>query len=107
MFAGDDADVFLERLNQMYVQYSLESIAPFDCLVPTLDRLAAMKLPLGIATNDSESAARAHMERLELLEPFCYIAGYDSGYGEKPGPGMVTGYADHLGLSAEENCNGR
>ncbi len=93
---------FLEHLNRLYVQFSLESIAPFDCLIPTLNTLAEMGLPLGVATNDSESAARAHLEHLGLIGPFCYIAGYDSGYGEKPAPGMVTGFVNHLELQPHE-----
>ena len=56
-------------------------------LVPLLDRLIAAGMTLGIATNDSEVPARAHLERAGILDRFAFVAGYDSGHGAKPDPG--------------------
>ena len=57
-------------------------------LAPFLDALSARGLRVGVATNDSEFAARAHLERAGIHDRFDFIAGADSGHGPKPGPGM-------------------
>ena len=68
-------------------------------LAPLLGRLAAMGLRIGIATNDTESAARAQLDRLGLAQRFDYIAGYDSGHGAKPEPGMCLAFAARFALA--------
>jgi phosphoglycolate phosphatase len=73
-------------------------MVPATPLVPLLDGFRAAGLRLGVATNDAESAARTHLEGAEILEKFDYIAGYDSGYGAKPEPGMCTGFAQAMDL---------
>lgn len=57
---------------------------------------------LGIATHDSEAAARAHMAGFDALEHFDFICGYDSGHGLKPGPGMLLAFARATGLAPAE-----
>ena len=57
---------------------------------------------LGIATHDSEAAARAHMAETDALDHFAFIAGYDSGHGHKPGPGMLLAFAKATGLDPAE-----
>ena len=59
-------------------------------------------LVIGVATNDGEAAARAQLERSGLGATFPFVAGYDSGHGGKPGPGMVRAFADWAGLDAAE-----
>lgn len=54
---------------------------------------------LGVATHDSEQAARVQL-RLARIEPvFDFIAGYDSGHGLKPGPGMLLAFARAAGIA--------
>ncbi len=67
-----------------------------------LDGLRAGGYRLGIATHDSEEAARAHMAALDALDRFDFIAGYDSGHGHKPGPGMLLAFAAAVGLEPGE-----
>lgn len=67
-------------------------------LVPLFTALRARGLRLGIATNDSEAPARAHLEAHGLTGLLDFIAGYDSGYGPKPGPGMCQAFAASQGL---------
>jgi phosphoglycolate phosphatase len=62
-------------------------------LVPLLTGLRARGLRLGVATNDSEAPARAHLAAHGLTGLFDYVAGYDSGHGPKPGPGMCLAFA--------------
>ncbi len=57
---------------------------------------------LGIATHDSEVAARAHVASVGALDHFAFIAGYDSGHGLKPGAGMLLAFAQATGLTPPE-----
>ncbi len=66
-------------------------------LVPLLARLRAEGYALGVATNDGEAPARAHLERAGIVEAFDFIAGYDSGHGGKPGPGMLRAFCAATG----------
>jgi phosphoglycolate phosphatase len=67
-------------------------------LGPLLDRFRASGLKLGVATNDGEAPARAHLSLAGVVDRFDFIAGYDSGHGAKPGPGMCLGFAAALRL---------
>jgi phosphoglycolate phosphatase len=68
-------------------------------LSPLLSSLKARGLRLGVATNDSEIPARQHLATHGITEYFDFVAGYDSGYGAKPGPGMCLAFARQLGLA--------
>jgi phosphoglycolate phosphatase len=57
---------------------------------------------LGIASSDGESGIRRTVEVLRLERHIDFIAGYDSGHGPKPEPGMVLAFARHLGISPSE-----
>jgi phosphoglycolate phosphatase len=62
-------------------------------LRPLLSGLRAKGLRLGVATNDSEAPARQHLANHGITDCFDFIAGYDSGHGAKPGPGMCLAFA--------------
>lgn len=67
-------------------------------LAALLDRFRAAGLTLGVATNDSEAPARAHLERAGVLDRFAFVAGYDSGHGAKPTPGMLLAFCRATGI---------
>jgi phosphoglycolate phosphatase len=67
-------------------------------LLPYLTALRAQGLALGVATNDAEAPARAHLESAGVTGCFDFIAGYDSGHGAKPGPGQMLAFAEAVGL---------
>lgn len=71
-------------------------------LIALFERLADAGLVVGIATNDGEVPARAHLTRAGIADSFAFVAGYDSGYGAKPGPGMCLGFCAATGLRPEE-----
>lgn len=71
-------------------------------LIPLVERLIDAGLVLGVATNDAEVPARAHLTRAGIIESFAYIAGYDSGFGAKPEPGMCLGFCRATGLDPAE-----
>jgi phosphoglycolate phosphatase len=75
--------------------------APMAEAVPLRPLLATLRdrgLRLGVATNDSEAPARAHLAAHGITDCFDFIAGYDSGHGAKPGPGMCLAFAAVCGL---------
>ncbi|WP_218823822.1 HAD family hydrolase [Inquilinus limosus] len=61
-------------------------------------RLRGRGLTLGVASSDGEVAIRATLAMFGLLDLVDFIAGYDSGHGHKPNPGMVYGFCDATGL---------
>jgi phosphoglycolate phosphatase len=67
-------------------------------LRPLLQALRGRGLRLGVATNDSEAPARQHLAAHGITDCFDFIAGYDSGHGAKPGPGMCLAFAAACGL---------
>ncbi len=90
-----DADTLLALLDETGARAEGVEVVP---LAAFLDALAARGLRTGIATNDSENSARAQLARADIAHRFDFIAGYDSGHGGKPGPGMCLAFAAHVGL---------
>ena len=81
---------------------ALAEISPMAEAVPLLDVLQALKargLRLGLATNDSETPARAHLAAHGVAHLFDFVAGCDSGHGAKPAPGMLLAFASQCGLA--------
>ena len=68
-------------------------------LARLLTELRARGLTLGVATNDAEAPARAHLGQAEVTGYFDFIAGFDSGYGCKPAPGQLLAFAAQSGLA--------
>lgn len=65
-------------------------------LAPLLTRLRDAGLKLGVATNDFEAVAYENLGALS--SHFDFIAGFDSGFGGKPDPGMLLAFAERMGL---------
>ncbi|KAA9005703.1 HAD family hydrolase [Histidinibacterium aquaticum] len=63
-------------------------------LVPFLTNLRDRGLRLGVATNDSEGPARAHLAASKVEDLFDLVVGADSGHGHKPGPGQLLAFCD-------------
>ena len=53
---------------------------------------------LGIATNDFETGATQQLAKSGISELFDYVVGFDSGYGSKPGAGMILGFCEQMSL---------
>lgn len=71
-------------------------------LVPLLNGFRQRGLKLGLATNDAERPARAHLEQAGITEMFDLILGFDSGHGGKPAPGQLLAFAALTGLDCSE-----
>jgi phosphoglycolate phosphatase len=81
---------------------SLKALTPIGEPARSLGALRAMGLRLGVGTNDSEASARRQLAALGLDETIEFVAGYDSGHGGKPDPGMFLAFARHLGVAPSE-----
>jgi phosphoglycolate phosphatase len=71
-------------------------------LVGFITSLKSAGLKVGVATNDAESPARAHLRVAGIEALFDFIAGFDSGFGGKPAPGQLLGFCDATGLAPSE-----
>ncbi|TLP65596.1 HAD family hydrolase [Parasedimentitalea maritima] len=77
-------------------------------LVPTCDlnkvmrMLKAQGLKLGVTTNDYEQGAINQLAEAEVTPLFDFVCGSDSGYGRKPGPGMIHGFCELNGLTPDQ-----
>ncbi len=94
-----DRDALISHVNQMAIEAPQVEPVP---LVPLLSGMRARGLKLGVATNDAEEPARAHLGSAGITELFDFIAGFDSGFGAKPEPGMLLGFCAHVGLEPDE-----
>ena len=76
------------------------SMAPVVGLEASLTELGRDR-PLGVVTNDTEAPARAHLASAGIDGFFDFVAGFDSGYGQKPGPGPLLAFAEQVGHAPE------
>lgn len=94
--AGWDRAVLIAEMNQRAAHVPLVPAVP---LRPLLEGLRGRGLALGVATNDGEAPARAHLEKAGVSDLFAYVAGYDSGYGAKPAAGQLLAFAQAVGVA--------
>jgi phosphoglycolate phosphatase len=57
---------------------------------------------LGVASSDNERSIRETAKRFGFDGYLHYVAGYDSGFGTKPQPGMVHGFCAATGLEPHQ-----
>jgi len=99
-FFGDETvETLTDRLNAAAALVPMVEATP---LIPLLLELEARGLKLGVATNDGEAPARAHLEASGISGMFDFIVGSDSGFGGKPEAGMMRAFADHIGMAGEK-----
>ena len=91
-----------DLLDRIFEEEAEAQAAPVTELAPLFTRLKARGLKLGVATNDSQRGIEATLGPLAVLELLDFAAGYDSGHGFKPDPGMVHGFCVRAGLDPAE-----
>ena len=97
-FPGMSQAELLEMLNEeAEIAPQVEAVP----LAPYLDGLRKMGLRLGVATNDAETPALAHLEAAGIRAVFDFVAGCDSGHGAKPGPGQLFAFAKSVGADPD------
>lgn len=89
------------KLDDLFAN-AAEFSVPVTDLSVFFGRLHKRGFKLGIASSDNERSIRQTAQRFGISEYVDYVAGYDSGFGSKPEPGMVLGFCAATGLSPEE-----
>jgi phosphoglycolate phosphatase len=89
------------HLDRFFLEGASSSVPVAD-LQPIFLRLKARGLKLGIASSDNEASIRLMAEKQHILPLLDYVAGYDSGHGVKPNPGMIEGFARECDMPAAE-----
>jgi phosphoglycolate phosphatase len=92
----DDFPALRAEIDALAAAACLTSLTPVGEPALVLGALGAMGLKLGLATNDAEASARRHLDQLGLSGFMDFVAGYDSGHGAKPGPGMIAAFAREI-----------
>lgn len=90
---GTDVAALERRLAQRAAEAPPAEAVPLRAL---LERLRAHGYALGVATNDFEAVALRHLDG--IVELFDFMAGFDSGHGAKPEPGMLLAFARQCNL---------
>lgn len=95
LLPGDSSTSLIARMNALSAQAEMVPAAP---LAEVLGALKDRGLRLGLATNDGEAPAHAHIARAGVGPLFDYVAGFDSGHGGKPDPGMLLAFAKRFSM---------
>lgn len=103
-FITAGATVPRERLiadfDAMFVRAS-EQAVPIVDTPAVLSELKSRGLSIGIASSDNEASIRATARTLGIEGLVDFVAGYDSGHGVKPDPGMFASFCEAIGVPAE------
>ncbi len=94
---GGDRDLLLSDLDALARSTPQAEVAGLQATLAHL----AKDYALGVATNDSEGSTMTHLRDAGVVGHFSFIAGSDSGYGSKPAPGQLLGFAEATGLPPE------
>jgi phosphoglycolate phosphatase len=98
--SGEVAEL-VPHVDQIFQRQGARDCTAVTNLGVVLGRLKQQGLCLGVASSDSLSGIKMTLAPFGVLELFDFIAGYDSGHGVKPGPGMVYGFCAATGLSPD------
>jgi phosphoglycolate phosphatase len=77
---------------------AVEFAVPVTDLCAFFQRMKARGYRLGVASSDNQTSIRQTARRFGFADCLDYVAGYDSGFGVKPEPGMVLGFCEATGL---------
>ena len=90
-----------DALDRLFVA-GADRAVPVTDLASLFTRLRERGLFLGIASSDSEAAISRLVERFGLGDLVDFIAGYDSGCGTKPEPGMLLAFCKAVAIHPSE-----
>ncbi len=96
---GSSPVALVARMNALSAGAAQTPAVP---LLPLMSGLRARGLRIGLATNDAEAPARAHLEQAGIAHLFDFVAGWDSGHGAKPATGQLAAFARTFGFSPAE-----
>jgi phosphoglycolate phosphatase len=92
-------DELIPAIDEIF-RSGVATVVPVTDLAGFFRRLKARNMMLAIASSDSAAAIRLTAERFAFTDDLDFVAGWDSGYGAKPSPGMLDAFARYTGLAA-------
>jgi phosphoglycolate phosphatase len=92
-----DIDDLTRQLDALFSR-AAEFAVPVTDLGAFFRRMKARGYRLGVASSDNQTSIRETARRFGFADCLDYVAGYDSGFGVKPEPGMVLGFCAATGL---------
>jgi phosphoglycolate phosphatase len=93
---------FFSEVDRLLCDATLAHLVPLGDPKAIMSELIERGYRLGLATNDAEATARAHARKLGFEGMLTFIAGYDSGFGAKPGPGPALAFATAVNVPISE-----
>lgn len=105
---GEVAEALVPHVPEMEYaaleRFLAESAAEADLveavpLAAFLDELSGLGKTLGVMTNDAEISAHSQLTRAGVLDRFAFVAGFDSGHGEKPDPDPLLAFCTAVGIA--------
>ncbi len=97
-----DQDEYATELDERFGRYCSETVAELPGAIGSLKSMHNSGYLLGVATNDAAANAVIQMERLNIRSLFSEILGANSGYGAKPGAGMIEAFLETSQLRPDE-----
>ncbi|MDH3386792.1 MAG: HAD family hydrolase [Gammaproteobacteria bacterium] len=94
-------DALSQRLNEIFHDHGARHATAVEGLASTLGQLKGAGYRLGVATADSHQGIVKTLESFDVLRQFDFLAGYDSGHGVKPEPGMVLAFCEQTALGVD------
>ncbi len=91
-----------ESVARMFAEGGARSSVLIDGVLDVSRLLKSRGYRMGIATNDTMAGLEASLARHGILNAYEFTCGCDSGFGGKPGPGMVLGFAKATGLAPHD-----
>ncbi|SEW25286.1 phosphoglycolate phosphatase [Cognatiyoonia koreensis] len=82
----------IDRMRRRAAEVAQVTVGDLPRIFADLDAFS-----LGIATNDNEATARAHVAQAGIADAFDLVLGYDSGFGGKPAPGQLLRFCEVTG----------
>ncbi len=92
------SDWLCRHLDASWTANALGAVRSVTDLSALFGTLRASGIYIGVATNDVEEAALETTRQFDVQHHVAFHAGYDSGHGAKPEPGMILAFCQHVGL---------
>jgi phosphoglycolate phosphatase len=96
------AEQLVAGITRIFVAGGAAHTALIDGAHAALIDLHRRGFRLGIASNDSVAGIESSLAQHDVLHLFDLLAGADSGFGSKPGPGMAHAFCAAVGLAPAE-----
>jgi len=94
-------EALVPALDELFIAAVADAV-PVTDLAALFAELRREGFVLGIASSDSEAAIRQTLRIFRIEEYVAFVAGYDSGYGAKPAPGMLHGFSTAISIPPSE-----